>query len=82
MNAKKSGKITPAAPQRKNCHSIFAAPVLTRGVSACLKMRIFASGENADPYPIAELASIPTWQWVMDDDFDSSSNYILVAPGC
>jgi hypothetical protein len=59
-----------------------AAPVLTRGVSACLKMRIFASGENADPYPIAELASIPTWQWVMDDDFDSSSNYILVAPGC
>lgn len=56
-----------------------AAPTLTRGVSACLKMRVFATAENADPYPIAELATIPTWQWVMDDDFDSTSNYILVA---
>ena len=55
-----------------------AAPVLTRGVSACLKMRIFASAENADPYPLSELINIPTWQWVMDDDFDSTSNYILV----
>ena len=56
-----------------------SAPTLTRGVSACLKMRVFANAENADPYPLAELASIPSWQFVMDDDFDSSSNYILVA---
>lgn len=56
-----------------------SAPTLTRGVSACLKMRIFASGENADPYPLNELVNIPAWQWVMDDDFDSGSNYILVA---
>lgn len=55
-----------------------SAPTLTRGVSACLKMRIFASGENADPYPLSELVNIPSWQWVMDDDFDSASNYILV----
>ena len=56
-----------------------AAPVLTRGVSACLKMRLFANAENADPYPLAELQCIPSWQFVMDDDFDSASNYILVA---
>ena len=61
-----------------NARSV-AAPTLTRGVSACLKMRVFATAENTDPYPIAELATIPTWQWVMDDDFDSTSNYILVA---
>lgn len=61
-----------------NARSV-SAPTLTRGVSACLKMRVFASAENTDPYPIAELATIPTWQWVMDDDFDSTSNYILVA---
>lgn len=56
-----------------------AAPTLTRGVSACLKMRVFATAENADPYPIAELSNISAWQWIMDDDFDSTSNYILVA---
>ena len=56
-----------------------SAPTLTRGVSACLKMRVFANAENADPYPLAELATIPSWQFVMDDDFDSSSNYILIA---
>ncbi len=56
-----------------------SAPTLTRGVSACLKMRVFANADNADPYPLAELATIPTWQFVMDDDFDSTSNYILVA---
>ena len=61
-----------------NARSV-SAPTLTRGVSACLKMRVFATAENTDPYPIAELATIPTWQWVMDDDFDSTSNYILVA---
>ena len=56
-----------------------SAPVLTRGVAACLKMRIFADVENADPYPIDELRAIPPWQFVMDDDFDSESAYILVA---
>ncbi len=56
-----------------------AAPTLTRGVSACLKMRVFANADNADPYPLAELSSIPTWQFVMDDDFDSTSKYVLVA---
>ena len=61
-----------------NARSV-SAPTLTRGVSACLKMRVFATAENADPYPIKELATIPSWQWVMDDDFDSTSNYILVA---
>ena len=57
-----------------NARSV-SAPTLTRGVSACLKMRVFATAENTDPYPIAELATIPTWQWVMDDDFDSTSNF-------
>ncbi len=55
------------------------APTFTRGVGVCLKMRVFSSADTPDPYPIAELAAIPTWQFVMDDDFDSTSKYILVA---
>ncbi len=56
-----------------------SAPTFTRGVGVCLKMRVFSSADTPDPYPIAELAAIPTWQFVMDDDFDSTSRYILVA---
>lgn len=56
-----------------------SAPVFTKGVSSCLKMRVFASTDSPEPYPVAELAKTASWQWVMDDDFDSTSNYILVA---
>lgn len=55
------------------------APAFTRGVGVCLKMRLFASSDTPESYPLAELSAIPAWQFVMDDDFDSSSNYILVA---
>lgn len=56
-----------------------SAPVFTRGVSACLKLRLFYADESPDPYPLTQLQSIPSWQFVMDDDFDSTSAYILVA---
>lgn len=55
------------------------APVFTRGVSVCLKLRLFNADESPDAYPLELLQSIPSWQFVMDDDFDSTSAYILVA---
>lgn len=54
------------------------APVLTKGVEVALKLRLFAGSSGTTPYPIEQLRQIAAWQWVMDDDFDSSSSYILV----
>ena len=55
------------------------APILTRGVAVCLQMRLFKEDGSLDPVPIDTFADVKAWQWVMDDDFDSTSNYILVA---
>lgn len=54
-------------------------PILTRSVGAILKMRVFSSQDTPDAYPLEELSAIPSWQWVMDTDFDSSTGYVLVA---
>ena len=56
-----------------------SAPILTKGVAVCLKMRIFKEEGSLDPVPVDSFADVKAWQWVMDDDFDSTSNYILVA---
>ena len=56
-----------------------ALPILTRAVGTILKMRVFSSLDTPEAYPLTELLGIPSWQWVMDTDFDSSTNYILVA---
>ena len=56
-----------------------ALPILTRAVGTTLKMRVFSSLDTPEAYPLEELLEIPSWQWVMDTDFDSSTNYILVA---
>lgn len=55
------------------------APILTRGVAVYLRMRLFKEDGSLDPVPIDTFADVKAWQWVMDDDFDSTSNYILVA---
>lgn len=55
------------------------APVLTLGVSVCLRMRLFSSTEGATPYPIASLNGISDWQWCMDSDFDRDTACKLVA---
>lgn len=55
------------------------APVLTLGVSVCLRMRLFSSTDGATPYPIASLNGISDWQWSMDSDFDRGSACKLVA---
>ncbi len=56
-----------------------SAPVLTLGVSVCLRMRLFASTEGAAPYPISALNGISDWKWSMDSDFDRSTACKLVA---
>ena len=40
-----------------------SAPTLVRGVSARLRMRIFARKEGPEPYPMDALADIVRWQW-------------------
>lgn len=53
-------------------------PTLVRGVAACLKMRLFASRDGMDAYPISAFANIVSWQWAMDNDFNESTAYKLV----
>jgi len=55
------------------------APVFVIGVEYCLKLRLFKNKEDYTPFPISQLAQVVSWNWVMDDDFDSTSNYILIA---
>lgn len=54
-------------------------PELVRGIEAVLKLRLFASPDESQPYPIHQLKNIASWQWVMDNDFNEETNYILVA---
>lgn len=53
-------------------------PTLVRGVAACLKMRLFASRDGTDAYPMSAFANIVSWQWAMDNDFNESTAYKLV----
>ena len=55
------------------------APVLTLGVSVCLRMRLFSASDTAEPYPLAEFDGITDWQWRMDSDFNRNTTSKLVA---
>jgi hypothetical protein len=55
------------------------APVLTIGVSVCLRMRLFADLNTSKPYPVSAFAGISDWQWRMDGDFDQATTCKLVA---
>ena len=56
-----------------------APPTLVRGVSALLRMRLFAHREGLEPYPIEALDGIVRWQWAMDTDFNEATAYKLQA---
>ena len=55
------------------------APTLVLGVSVCLRMRLFAGSESADPYPLTSFSGITRWKWCMDSDFDRETPYKLTA---
>ena len=52
-----------------------APPTLVRGVSALLRMRLFAHREGLEPYPLDALDGIVRWQWAMDTDFNEATAY-------
>ena len=54
-------------------------PTLVRGVSALLRMRLFAHREGLEPYPVDALGGIVRWQWAMDTDFNEATAYKLQA---
>ena len=49
------------------------APMLVRGVSALLRMRLFANREGVEPYLVEVLSGIVRWQWAMDTDFNEAT---------
>ncbi len=55
------------------------APTLVRGVSALLRMRLFAHRDGLEPYPVDALDGIVRWQWAMDTDFNEATAYKLQA---
>ena len=58
------------------------APVLVRGVSVRLKMRLFAGRDVNTPYPMTALGGIASWSWSMDADYSSGTACKLAAdPG-
>ena len=56
-----------------------APPTLVRGVSALLRMRLFANREGVEPYLVEVLSGIVRWQWAMDTDFSEATAYKLQA---
>lgn len=56
-----------------------SAPILVLGVSACLKMRLFAACNVATPYPLASFSGISGWNWRMDADFERDTPSKLTA---
>ncbi len=58
-----------------------AAPTLVRGASANLKMRLFANQDGETAYPASKInaSAVASWSFVMDNDFDSATEYKVVA---
>ena len=56
-----------------------SAPTLVLGVSARLRMRLFADSESTAPYPVSAFDGISDWKWRMDADFDRNTPGKLVA---
>ena len=52
---------------------------MVRGVSALLRMRLFAHRDGLEPYPLSALEGIVRWQWAMDTDFNEATAYMLQA---
>ena len=54
-------------------------PTLARGCGFRLKIRLFANAYDDTPYPIANLANVTSWAFVMDSDWDSATPFKIVA---
>lgn len=54
-------------------------PTLARGCGFRLRIRLFANAYDDTPYPIANLANITSWAFVMDSDWDSATPFKIVA---
>lgn len=54
-------------------------PTLARGCGFRLKIRLFANAYDDTPYPLANLANITSWAFVMDSDWDSATPFKIVA---
>lgn len=56
-----------------------SAPSFVLGVSAKIKLTLFANMNNPLPLPMSELSNIVGWSFVMDNDFDTATDYKVVA---
>ncbi len=55
------------------------APVLVLGSKAMLRMRLFSDADGDTAYDIGLFASVVSWQFVMDADYDASTTHKVVA---
>ena len=56
-----------------------ATPAFVLGVSAQIKLTLFAGKNDTLPLAPSELANVVTWSFVMDNDFDITTGYKVVA---
>ncbi len=56
-----------------------AAPMFVIGISATLTLTLFNSPDDLLPLPPSALAGITAWSFVFDDDFNSETDYKIVA---
>lgn len=56
-----------------------AAPMFVIGISATLTLTLFNSPDDLLPLPPSALAGISAWSFVFDDDFNSETDYKIVA---
>ena len=54
-------------------------PTLARGCGFRLRIRLFANAYDDTPYPLANLANVTSWAFVMDSDWDSATPFKIVA---
>lgn len=56
-----------------------SAPSFVLGVSAKIRLTLFANPNNLLPLPLSELENVVSWSFVMDVDFDTTTAYKVVA---
>lgn len=56
-----------------------AAPMFVIGISTTITLTLFNSPDDLLPLPPSALAGITAWSFVFDDDFNSATDYKIVA---
>ena len=56
-----------------------AAPMLVIGISTSITLTLFAQADDLLPLPPSALSGITAWSFVFDDDFNSETDYKIVA---